>query len=247
MRFKHSGNSGDIIYSLPSIKSLTKDAELFIELDVPMQLYAGAFHPNNGVRMTKEMFDMLAPLLMLQPYIKSVKIWNGEEVDYDLDGFRYIPMNLGQGNISRWYFNITKKLPDLSRKWLKTGDYLTETPPVIIARSERYQNPNIRFNFLNDYDCGFLGTQREYLLMKAKIPNLKWVKVMDFLELAEVINYSSLFIGNQSFPYSVAEGLKVNRILEPCLFAGNVIPAGGNCIEVYNQEQFEYWVKELIK
>ena len=38
---------------------------------------------------------------------------------------------------------------------------------------------------------------------------------------------SDVYIGNQSFFFSIAEGLKVKRLLEVCEICPNVIPNGG--------------------
>ncbi|MGI4804561.1 MAG: hypothetical protein ACRYFL_07310 [Janthinobacterium lividum] len=51
--------------------------------------------------------------------------------------------------------------------------------------------------------------------------------------------------GNQSFPYSLAEGLKVPRILETYYSAPNVIPEGKNGHDFYFQKHFEFLVEDL--
>ena len=81
--------------------------------------------------------------------------------------------------------------------------------------------------------------------MKQSIPHLKWIQVNDFLELAGIIAGCKLFIGNQSFPFSIAEGLKVPRILEVYYKAANVIPEGENAHDFYFQEHLEELVSRL--
>jgi len=64
--------------------------------------------------------------------------------------------------------------------------------------------------------------------MKAKLPQLIYRPIDDFLEMAQVIKGSKLFIGNQSSPFALAEIMKVPRCLEVCPTAHNVIPTGAN-------------------
>ncbi len=82
--------------------------------------------------------------------------------------------------------------------------------------------------------------------MKKSIPNLVWQPVVNFLELAAVIAGSKLFIGNQSFPFSIAEGLKATRLLEVYHRIPNVIPEGKNGYDFYFQKHFEYLVENLV-
>ena len=82
-------------------------------------------------------------------------------------------------------------------------------------------------------------------LLWAYKKNLRYLVVNDFLEMASHINSCKLFVGNQSFPFSIAEGLKVNRVLELCTWCPNVIVAGGNARDFYYQDHFEKNVAEL--
>ena len=87
----------------------------------------------------------------------------------------------------------------------------------------------------------------EYERMKLSIPQLEYKKTDNFLSLASTIAGAKLFIGNQSFPYSLAEAIKVPRILESYYLSPNVIPEGENAYEFSFQPQFEFLVKKLLK
>ena len=230
LTFKHSGNAGDIIYSLPAIKTLTDNAVLFLNLNVRIQMRNPEEHPVGGVQLNETMFKMLKPLLLGTGFIKGVYVYNNEEIDYNLDRFRAQPINLSMGNISRWYSNIVEKPVNLTDPWLNSYSILNNR--VVIARSERYLNPNLDYSFLTEFNPLFLGIEKEFAIMARIIKGLEFYPVKNFMEMAQMISGSRLFIGNQSLPYAIAEGLKVRRILETCLYAGNVIPCGGECIEV---------------
>lgn len=66
-----------------------------------------------------------------------------------------------------------------------------------------------------------------------------------FLELAEIIAVCKLFIGNQSFPFSIAEGLKIQRILELSTDIINVVPEGKGGYDVLFQYHFESLASDL--
>ena len=79
----------------------------------------------------------------------------------------------------------------------------------------RRKNFFINYKFLNNYkDIIFLGLKSEFLDLKEDIKNLEFHDCKDFLEMAEIIKNSKVFIGNLSLGYTLAEGLKVPRLLE---------------------------------
>ena len=79
--------------------------------------------------------------------------------------------------------------------------------------------------------------------MKKMVPQIRHRPVKDFLEMASVIAGAKLFIGNQSFPFSLAEALKVNRLLEVHFQCPNVTVYGDKGFDFCFQPQFEELVK----
>jgi ADP-heptose:LPS heptosyltransferase len=77
------------------------------------------------------------------------------------------------------------------------------------------------------------------------IPQLEYRGVSNFLEMASVIKGSMFFIGNQSFPFSIAEGLKKRRLLEVYHRSPNVIVEGAEGYDFVYQPQFEKIVSDL--
>ncbi len=240
--FKHSGNAGDIIYSLSSIMAICMEqgarAVIYIKLGVP-STFTEKTHPTGNVMMNSVMYDMLYPLLMDQPYIANVEIHNGEPVDYDLDLFRKDYKNLSAGNIQSWYSNSYPELrPVLHEANLFVRPRKTDY--IIVNRTSRYNNVYIDYSVLREYDnVYFVGVESEYKAMALHYKKLEHLKVNDFLELAEYIAGCRLFIGNQSMAFSIAEQLKVKRILEQYIPAPNVIPQGGEYYVTHNMEQFK--------
>jgi hypothetical protein len=248
--FKHSGNAGDIIYSLPAIYALSKKgkAHLHLQIDQPAE-YHDKFHPLGNVMLHQKMVDLLTPLLLAQPQVEVCDTYKGGQLDYDLDIIRSIyPINHGldKSSISRWYFHAFNIFSDLSKPWLTVDKIPDYSEHIIIARSHRYHAQNISYKFLEKYSkLLFVGVEEEYQEMKKQLPSIGFIKVKNFLELATVINSGRLFIGNQSFPFSLAEGLKTTRLLEVCYTAPNVIVEGPSGYDFCLQPHFEKAVAYL--
>jgi len=254
LKLKHSGNAGDILYSLPAIRQACYNANdkaiLYLHIDQPANYVQGFVHPLGNVMLNKYMATMLKPLLLATNFIEDVLIYNGQKVDYNLDKFREIGLNLGAGNISRWYFQTFPELTcDLIQPTIeiKLSRILNET--IVINRTERYQNGQIDYSILNQYKNPkyFVGTEHEFHLMCKIVNNLQYQEVSNFYELADLINNCKVFIGNQSMNFAIAEQLKSNRILETYFGCPNVIPCGGKAFDIFNQEGFEYALNQFLK
>ena len=65
--------------------------------------------------------------------------------------------------------------------------------------------------------------------------------------MAQIIKSSKFFIGNECFAYSVAEGLKIPRLLEASPDFPVVFPSSDNGYDFYHQNHFEKFFKKLNK
>ena len=83
--FFHSGHLGDIIYSLPILKELSKThkCNLYIEKNKELRTKYHN-HPGGDVFLNEKLINMLLPLLKNQSYINSVKIHENENVDVEI-------------------------------------------------------------------------------------------------------------------------------------------------------------------
>ncbi|NTV75851.1 MAG: hypothetical protein HGA66_16810 [Holophaga sp.] len=249
--FKHSGNAGDIIYALPAIRALCGGGggRLRLVLDTPIHVrHLRSSHPLGGVMLNRAMFDLLAPLLEAQPYLESVQVLDSERVDYDLDRFRTSPLPQDRLGISRWYFYHLAVSADLSEPWLEAPEVPAFRGSVIIARSQRYRNLCLDYQFLDRYpDLVFCGLEEEFADMRRTLPRLTYAPVKDFLQLAGMIRSCRLFIGNQSLPYALAEAQKVRRVLELDPSTPNVVPCGRDAHDVVFQSQFQQVVARMLE
>lgn len=250
IRLSHSGNAGDIIYALPTIKRIKEVTnvriELFLRLGQPLILSGYNTHPLGNVMLNERMAEMLIALLKPQPYLDTVEIHVDQTIDIDLDYFRAGGIPLDKGNIARWCSYLTGINPELWKSWVTVDPDKTYSDTIVMARSERYRNYTINYKFLNEYtNIVFIGVESEYKDIKKTIPHIKWIQVNDFMEMAQIIAGSKFFIGNQSFPFSIAESLKVPRVLETSFEVINVVPEGENGYDFFFQEHLESIVKML--
>lgn len=248
--FLHSGHLGDVINALPVIKeiSINSKCNLFLQTDKKLEEDAlGYKYKGDKIYMTDRMVNMVLPLLKKQDYLNSVEIFNNQKIDIDLDLFRKIPMNFNLDEV-RWYFHLTGVHVDLSKQYLFADEHKTIKNKIVIMRSTRRKNNFINYKFLNKYnDVFFLGLKEEFNDLKIDIPKLEFYDCENFLEAAEIIKSSKFFIGNSSFGFTMAEGLKVPRIMESYPDFPVIYPNGGYGYDIYFQIHFEKICKKLYQ
>lgn len=179
--------------------------------------------------------------------------WYSQHEDgiIDLDKVNLFPINAPYGNIFRWPFYIYPDMAcDLSKQWISVEPQEEFKSWIVINRTLRSQNETISYKFLREYRSQllFVGLQEEYdaFQLHSNIYTLPFLKAKDFLELATIIRSCSFFIGNQSLCFSLAEAMKVPRILETCSYLPNVIPCGPDGYDFYFQKNLEFYVEKLV-
>lgn len=247
LSFKHSGSSGDIIYSLPSILAMIDKhggpANIYLQPGVLAHYYMGCEHPAGNFRMNKEIAEALMPLLSAQPGIATVKIWENEKIDIDLDMFRKVG-DLRVGHLPRHYAYAFDCYYDLSSPWLDVVP--KKSNRIVVSRTSRYRNSLIKYNALTPLNPLFVGLKDEWRDALEEVPSLEYAPTKDFYEVAALIAGADAFVGNQSVAFAIAEGLKVPRLLETCPFARNVQPMGGLALDAINGAGWEAELKKLI-
>lgn len=216
LTFRHTGEAGDIVYSLPVIRAFGGGV-LYIKND------PGVTRP-----ITPDLFNSLADLIKPQEYIHDVRWCDGQKVDYDFSLFRssYRPMRTLAMSQAR-YLGLDRHF-DTWTPWIKTSPVPHGYP--VFARSPRYHNPAwdaIWPEMVAKYpDAFFVGTKEERDVFEQRFGGgLKHFPTKTFGDLAKIIAGASVFVGNQSAPYAIAEAMKVNTIQETwdrhrdCVFA----------------------------
>ncbi len=246
--FLHSGHLGDSINALPLIREISKNKKCnyFIEAEKKIPEHVkNSFHPFGDVYLSQKSVDMILPLFKRQSYLNSVEQFRNQKIDINLNFFREFPMNFNLDSV-RWYFHLTGIHPNLNEPYLEVDSHKNFKKKIVIIRSSRRKNPLINYRFLNDYkEIIFLGLKSEFLDLKKDIKNLEFYDCKNFLEMAEIVKNSKVFIGNLSLGYTLAEGLKVPRLLESNPDFPLVYPNGGNGYDFYFQNHFENIFKKL--
>lgn len=217
--FRHSGDAGDLVHSLAILQETPNGPHDLLLVDRP---HTKALTTRSG---------LVIPLIERQPYINSIRC-SEEEPDVDLAEFRTfhradVSLMVAQQN----YVNSKHKLGLRSKgrePWLFHVEHSKDSKDkVVVARSPRYHNHLFPWQKIVDHygpeRILFMGPDEEYksfCLAFGHVPN---ANTKDLLEVAKLIQGSEVFIGNQSSPLSVAEGLKHPRIAEICLGVCDVI------------------------
>lgn len=258
--FLHDGSIGDIWASLASIqgyyKKTGRKAVYYLTNGQAAIYYEGAVHPTRNadgvqVMLNEEMINMMLPLLKSQDYIADAAIHNGEKINIDMNRIRQTFVNMPQGILSTWYVIVYPDLEfNLADQFLFVEDSEKDLAKgkIIIARTERYQNPNIDYAFLKDYQdkVMFSGTKKERNLFCMQFDlDIPRLEIKDFLELAQAIRQSDGLISNQTMIFQLAEGMHVPRAVELCSFAPNVIPIGEKAYYFYAQGALELYFHML--
>lgn len=265
--FKHSCNVGDLIAALPGIRQVCQDlkqkAVIYQELNVRANYYEGATHPvtNNGeqVCMNELMFDMVKPLILSQPYVEDFRVFNDQKIIVNLDVIRdqvdekakFCFANVPAGMIQSWLMLAYPDMAtDLSKPWLDVEANSLLKDKGILNYTERYRNPKMEYYFLKKYQDAlvFAGTEKEHAIFcsqwKLDIP---YLKVDDFLDLAQSMKGALFMAGNQSANWNIANAMGVPRILEMCYFAPNCQPfVGESNFGYYHQGAAEYFFERLF-
>lgn len=222
--FKHSGDLGDIIYSLPTIKKLGGGILLLDSSGGVTEDACKKQCRNGKTKFNKDGFNFLKSLLINQDYIFDCKEYNaGDRITHNLDTFRYKFLDPNSRSKTKNLLDMhleTFKLDvhDANESWLKPSETIKLERKVLICRSPRYQS-NFSWYDSNKYylrdNAIFLGLQKEHELFEwtfdVKIP---YVKVDDALHMCNLIAGCDLFIANQTFSLSVAIGLGSINIIQ---------------------------------
>lgn len=205
--FIHGGDIGDLIYALPTVRELGGGTLIMSPC-------------NTREPMSEAKAAKIAPLLEAQSYIKCTGFeQNPPPAAYNFNCFRD-RMKKGK-SLALVQSELFGKNGHTTREaWLRVdhavraGDY-----DVILHRSTRYQNKAFPWKqVIKKYGKRALmvGLEQEHSIFCKEFGKVEFHRTGDFLELARVIAGCKLFVGNQSAPYSIAEGLKMPAILEAC-------------------------------
>lgn len=228
--FKHSGTTGDTIYSLDIVRKMGGGtfAIAIGNIENCIMQYTSRpadVAPEHRGRYTEQDYELLAPLIARQSYITNVQKWypGWQEPEIDLDHFRSFLYRQFEGNIIEAYhkaFNLPWDDSMYSDVWLEADP--VRVASIVVNRTNRYLDPlsePVWKQMCSDADLKntgiFVGTPTEHKnFVEWTGCDIEYHPVQDFKELADVIAGADLFLGNQSLAYSIATGLGKETMLE---------------------------------
>ena len=252
LTFAHVGGVGDILFSLHFCNELAAVSE---KKQFRYLIFAG----ENGLPVQAASF--LQPLLAKQKSISQCDIvGKTDEKHIMLDDYRKLKLNFSASDIRSWYYNLTRC--HLPREFWKPvievdADYKYQNK-ILICNTDRYCNVHIDLNYLKEFQrhLVFVGLPHEHEAFCRNFFEVPYQPCKDMLEMAQYMAGAKGFIGNQSGIYSLAECMKIPRILlapEFVRFNSVIIPGphnnhpiGGWCEDVVSTEKMIAAVKALL-
>ncbi len=230
----HSGNMGDIIHALPAVRELGVSRLILNIVSDP---------PLGGRALSRSGAQFLVPLLLAQPGIACVDIVavpvglavgygeaaskpavRGlplEHVDpallggaYNFDRFRLQPLD--HKHLVACHSHAVGATATGETAWLELPTRASGPKQgIILSLTPRYRS----------HDSQFFQRLLEGLgpIIKVGLPSEAWVygdipgemlTAPDALALAQQLDRAALFIGGQSLPHAIVEGLKLPRLID---------------------------------
>lgn len=216
--FKHSGARGDLVYGLAAVKEMG-GGTVYVNRSEK---------PNHFVMpMDDAELDGVRSLLKKQGYVDDVVEWKGEKVDVDMDVFR--SMRLDYNLLSEAQMMCFGAAHDRREPWLDPDRISPRREAdIVVSRTARYHGV-FDWQELSPWvdRCVFVGSPAEHEdFMSCTGMNMRRVETPTWEDLASVIRGGKLFVGNQSLAYSMAEAMKVPRVLESYPACPNCDPTG---------------------
>lgn len=222
--FGHSGDLGDAILSLASVKSL--GGGIYYAMD------------KRGCRPFIDRMPLLESLFKHQDYIEDFLPHNGETIDHDFSTFRSAGHPYG-AQLARLHANWVGASPDLAKPWLQVPASAKTRRRIIVSRTGRYKNPYYPWrNLVMAFGPSmlFVGLIEEHASFCREYGHVDRLLTNDLYEVAAAIAGSEMLIANQSVSMAICEGLKHKCIQEVCLWVPDCIYPRSNAIHCIDGE-----------
>jgi hypothetical protein len=232
--FSHSGTTGDTFCSLV-VPKILGGGDFYLKLNnletVVREKLGWPLTGRHAGRMTQDDFDVMEELVKHQPYINEFKVWNGEEIDYELeDAASHLETRVRPRNFTNQHAVAQNLDPVYYERPLQIDPWMEcreerKFPgrPIVIFRGPHYQDGNelqapvwvdLVKNGLSE-QAVYVGLESEHAWFEETLKvNVPHYRTPDFMELARVIQGSELFISSMSSPSALALSLGKTMWLE---------------------------------
>lgn len=247
LTFKHKPCLGDIIYSLPAVRAVGGG---LIYLDprfhgTPPRKYWLKHDNPQDIKNWINKFSLLIPLLERQEYVEKAKIYAGEKFDYDLDSYFHCGHMSGRKCptiVDAHFMGLNLQIKPLIPWLICPNNSLKEqglTKPIILINNGHWEpSAPVDLSFLHD-----LNNFKDLIwnCSPGRFPGIGIPrKVESLIEWLELIDGCEMFIGNQSFPLSLAVGLGKKRMFLECTAYPNCTFRGEDEFVITNDHNTNY-------
>lgn len=218
---------------MPVIASCGDCGDSVVTLALAAQMPGGPhkflFYPSQTTKMKTQTdvirwVNLVKPLAESQDYIQECRTKvAGDHIDWDSGGFRGTGLHsrsasLFEAQLSHFVHVLSYgRAMTAQMPWLHVDPSPVSRGRIVCARSGRYRNGSFPWKQIVQHYGDrllFVGLKHEHAEFCSHWGMVEYKPVNDLLEMAQVIAGSELFIGNQSSPMAVAEGLKHPTIQE---------------------------------
>jgi len=218
--YKHSGDIGDLIYSLPVIPYFGS-AILYLN---PKGLKSKKFDGSRS-GLDEKSIAALRPLLEKQIYIKKLSNWSDEDIEVDLDSFRKLGIKYHTVNLCQEILKTFNTPFSMAQKpWLYADS--KRVVRAVFHRTNRYLNKRMDYGpYLKKYKGSsiFVGFRDEWKQFVKDFGPIEYYPTKDLWEAACVINGSDIFLSNQSGLMAIAVALGKTYVQEVAIGCANCI------------------------
>lgn len=213
MIFSHSGDVGDTIFALSTIATMG-GGELV--LTPSRDMVREAWTPDKLLNVIS--------LFESQPYISRCRFGDRPDNAINLDVWRR-RMRRRENLADTVALTFNQPFWDRERAWLVCEFYDDATKgKAIIHRSPRYHSRDFCWrevvNFLRP-DAVFVGSPEEHAAFTSQFGDVPYYPTPTLLALARALAGCRMFVGNQSTPRALAEGLKKRVFVEEDRYCPN--------------------------
>lgn len=211
--FLHSGDFGDALYALPSVRALGGGSLYF------------ASRPWTRTRWTPQLLSVIKPLIDACGCAEAL-LHDGEWIDHDFSTFRHGGYRLGDTIAERQRRWVGAQFSPCGGGGTTPDPWLKAEPrkiaPIVINRASRWHGFHFPWRPLTQAfrdDMVFIGLGSEHNAFCNEFGHVRFFHTADLLEAAGVIAGADLFIGNQSAALAIANGLGQAVAVEVCAYA----------------------------
>lgn len=219
MRFFHSGDFGDILYAVPSMRALCA------ETGTPAHVYLGSRDWTRSA-WDLDLLSVIEPLLRAQDFVAGVVLLHRNEAPpspfVDFSTFRNGGYKTGDTILERQRRWVQAQI-DISSPWLQVPNPKRVVAGLIaVNRGKRWRGLSFPWReLLGLYHARmfFIGLPSEHTEFCHEFGLIDFTRTKDLLEAAQLIAGADFFIGNQSACNAIANGLHKPSLIEACFFA----------------------------